>query len=644
MTPESRPLRLLVLATYPVEAACSRYRIVQFIQPLLRSGVNATFRPFLNSKTFRTLYNRRYLPLTLLRISIRLLRRIADVFRALRADVLFVQREALLFGPPIFEWLITKVLRVPMVLDLDDATYLPVTSPVYGSTALILKPAWKTDRLIDWSRVVICGNDEIARHVRERGTEAVVLPTIVDSRKFSPREHRNIEEKLVVGWIGSHSTFPYVEPLLPLLARLAKRYSFRVRIVGSGRDDVAVPGLDIDLRPWSLDREIDDFRSLDIGLYPLSDDRWAAGKSGLKAIQYMALGLPFVVTPVGICAKVGIPGVTHFEARREGDWEAALAKLLESAELRRKMGQAGREYAVDHFSLQRFADAIAKIVRAQRQEARNADEAVVAGFSDEWQRFDQSAMTDEEIRLAFDDYFAIFPWELLSPSAVGFDFGCGTGRWARLVAPRVGRLHCVDASPAALQIARRTLRSMKNCEFHLATAEEIPLADSSADFGYSLGVLHHIPDTRAALAQCVRKLKPGAPFLVYIYYSFENRPKWYTTLWRFTEPGRFLISRLPFALRYWMSQFIAATVYWPLARLAGVAERFRVPVSLFPLSYYRHMPFYAMRTDALDRFGTRLEQRFSKNELVSMMREAGLEDITFSSNPPFWCAVGIRAS
>ena len=274
--------------------------------------------------------------------------------------------------------------------------------------------------------------------------------------------------------------------------------------------------------------------------------------------------------------------------------------------------------------------------------SRNVDEAVVAGFGDEWSRFDQRSMSEDETRRTFEEYFAIFPWNELPPNATGFDFGSGSGRWARLVAPRVGRLHCIDASGAALSVARRTLQSLTNCEFHLATPDEIPLSDASVDFGYSLGVLHHIPDTAQALRQCVRKLKPGAPFLVYLYYRFDNRPVWYGWMWRMSEPIRILVSRLPHALRYWASQFLAATIYWPLARLARLAERVGLPVSSFPLNYYRDRPFYALRTDALDRFGTRLEQRFTRQEIEAMMREAGLENIAFGPNAPFWCAVGTR--
>jgi hypothetical protein len=164
------------------------------------------------------------------------------------------------------------------------------------------------------------------------------------------------------------------------------------------------------------------------------------------------------------------------------------------------------------------------------------------------------------------------------------------------------------------------------------------------DFGYSIGVLHHVPDTAAGLRACIAKLKPGAPFLVYLYYAFDNRPWWFRMLWRMSDVGRRVLSRLPEALKYGLSQGIALLVYWPLARAARLAEQAGRDVSAFPLSAYRHRTFYAMRTDALDRFGTRLEQRFTRAQIAEMLERTGLERIEFSPDVPFWCAVGYRRS
>jgi hypothetical protein len=153
-------------------------------------------------------------------------------------------------------------------------------------------------------------------------------------------------------------------------------------------------------------------------------------------------------------------------------------------------------------------------------------------------------------------------------------------------------------------------------------------------------MLHHVPDTQRAFDKCVRKLKPGAPFLVYLYYRFDNRPAWFRTLWEGSDFIRRAISRLPFMLRKTLTTLIATFVYWPLARYAQLAEQRGRDVSHYPLSTYRHLSFYTMRTDALDRFGTRLEHRFTRTEIEQMMTDAGLSNIVFSDHPPFWVACG----
>ena len=273
---------------------------------------------------------------------------------------------------------------------------------------------------------------------------------------------------------------------------------------------------------------------------------------------------------------------------------------------------------------------------------RNIDKNVVKDFGREWTDFDQTELSETELRGLFNQYFAIFPMSFLTKDNHGFDLGCGSGRWAQFVAPDVGILHCIDPSEDALAVAKRNLKDLDNCKFHLAGVDEIPLHDNGMDFGYSLGVLHHIPDTAAGIRQCTRKLKPGAPLLLYLYYAFDNRPVWYKYIWKLSNLLRKIVSSLPYRLKYLVCQLLAVLIYLPLARLALLLEKMGFNVNNLPLSAYRNKSFYTMRTDALDRFGTRLEQRFTKEQIKKMMEDAGLENIEFSENPPFWCAVGYK--
>lgn len=269
---------------------------------------------------------------------------------------------------------------------------------------------------------------------------------------------------------------------------------------------------------------------------------------------------------------------------------------------------------------------------------------VVESFGREWKRFSNESLSESELVAMFESYMAIFPWQSLPDDAVGFDAGCGSGRWAQFVAPRVGHLHCIDASEAALKVARRVLSDCDNVDFRQEDLRDFSVEDSSCDFGYSLGVLHHIPEVEAALATCVAKLKPGAPFLCYLYYDLEEAGYCRRFLLLMVSCGRWLVSRSPWLVRSLIADGLALTVYLPLARLARAVERFGKDPSRVPLFQYRNRSFYVMRNDSLDRFGTRLEKRFSRQQVRELFRLSGLQDPVFSNEPPWWVVLGWRGS
>jgi glycosyltransferase involved in cell wall biosynthesis len=394
-------MKVLALASYPTEAAATRYRLEQFVIPLAERGITLTVHPFLDSKHFENLYRRQALPSTALGLIRATLRRSAALLSARQADVVLIQREAMIFGPPLIEWLTARVMKRPMVLDLDDATYVSYTSPTYGGLGKALKWFSKTDDLIRWATVVICGNRSIAEYVSSKGARARIIPTVVDTEVFRPAcptanaggtdidptanegvtdinppanasgtnksSHRTKSSRVVLGWIGTHSTFPYLESIFPVLTDLSKDYDFRLKVVGAGKDEITVPGVEIENSRWSLDREVRDFQSIDIGLYPIDaglySGKWAAGKSGFKAIQYMAVGVPYVATPVGASAELGEVGITHFFAANHQEWRDALAELIVNANKRKQMGAAGRCHVTKHFALPAQTDKLAAVLR-----------------------------------------------------------------------------------------------------------------------------------------------------------------------------------------------------------------------------------------------------------------------------------------
>jgi SAM-dependent methyltransferase len=275
---------------------------------------------------------------------------------------------------------------------------------------------------------------------------------------------------------------------------------------------------------------------------------------------------------------------------------------------------------------------------------KNLDEHTAEGFDLIWKRYAQpeSRAVEAGPSDAFDTYFSIFPIERLA-GAEGFDLGCGNGRIAVSVAPRAGFLHCIDPSAAGLAAAKQAMRHRDNVGFHQASVDSIPLADGTQDFGYSIGVLHHVPDPAAGLQCCVDKLKRGAPFLLYLYYSFDNRPGWFRLVWRGSDVARRMIYRLPFPLRVAASTGLAATVYWPLSRSARLLRKLGLKTDDLPLSGYADSSWAVLRADALDRFGTAIEHRFSRAEIERMMLDAGLRDVRFADGPPFWIALGTKA-
>lgn len=351
-------MRVLALTSYPVEAAATRYRLQQMVAPLADHGIELDIRPLLSRAAFAGLYDRGSAGRTAWRLGHAHLRRLGDIFDVRGADVVLLQREAALLGPPVVEALIEVLGRRPMVLDLDDPTWIAYDSPTFGRAGRLLKWAAKTDWLIDRATLVTGGSRAIVEHAARRGAAARLVPTVVDTEVFRPRTPPCTGAPLV-GWIGSHSTLPYLESIAPALGRAAARSSFDLVVVGGDVAPVAVDGIAVDQRAWTMAREVVDFRSLDVGLYPLADDEWTRGKSGFKAIQYLACGVPFVVSPIGATCEIGLAGLTHLAATSLDEWADAVHRLVADPELRATMGAAGRAHALEHYTVAKVAAELA---------------------------------------------------------------------------------------------------------------------------------------------------------------------------------------------------------------------------------------------------------------------------------------------
>ncbi len=268
----------------------------------------------------------------------------------------------------------------------------------------------------------------------------------------------------------------------------------------------------------------------------------------------------------------------------------------------------------------------------------NFDEDTVNSFGEEWEHF--NTFTDAEIKTAGDQYFDIVDKEWLKGKHA-LDVGCGSGRWTKYVSQYAGFVEAIDPSKAVLASAK-LLQESPNTRISKAGVDNIPFEDNSFDFVFSLGVLHHIPNTQLAMQRCVEKLKPEGKFLVYLYYNFEQRGVLFKSLFFLSHIIRLVISKLPASLKRLVCDLIAVVVYLPLIYISKIIEKlgFSNLSNQIPLSYYKSHSFFIVRNDALDRFGTPLEQRFSRAEITKMMENCGLKNIIISENEPYWHAIG----
>ncbi len=269
----------------------------------------------------------------------------------------------------------------------------------------------------------------------------------------------------------------------------------------------------------------------------------------------------------------------------------------------------------------------------------NIDHEVVNSFGEEWTKFHD--FTDETIHEIAQEYFDILNEKMVHKGTYGIDLGCGTGRWTKYLCEQAGFIEAVDPSDAIFS-ADHLLKNVQNVRLTKASIENIPFDDETFDFAMSVGVLHHIPDTQKAMQDCVKKVKKGGYFYCYLYHNLETRGWWFKTLFNMGEWIRKVVCRFPTPLKKLTCDILAIIIYMPLV----LWVRFLVLIGLrkiaikMPLSAYNNKSFFVIRNDALDKFGTKLEQRFSKVQVESMMRKCGLDEIVLSPVTPFYHAIG----
>jgi SAM-dependent methyltransferase len=272
-------------------------------------------------------------------------------------------------------------------------------------------------------------------------------------------------------------------------------------------------------------------------------------------------------------------------------------------------------------------------------DGKNIDSGVVKTFGEEWLKFKD--YSDEEIRSVAVMYFDILNENIINKDSYCLDLGCGTGRWTKYLASKAGFIEAIDPSDAVFA-ADELLKKVNNVRVTKASAETIPFDDGTFDFAMSIGVLHHIPDTQQAMIDCVKKVKKGGYFYCYLYYNMENRGIVFNALFWLSNILRNVVSKLPAQLKKFSCDLLAVILYMPfvyMSRFFSILGWKKLAKSV-PLSDYADKSFFIIRNDSLDRFGTTLEQRFSKQQVVELMEGSGLTDIIISPASPYYHALG----
>ncbi|OWP61478.1 group 1 glycosyl transferase [Hymenobacter amundsenii] len=343
-------MHVFFLVPYPIgKAPSQRFRFEQYFAYLLAKGITYETQSFISDATWQILYKPGHHLRKTFGILSGFLRRFIALSKVAKADFVFIHREASPIGPPILEWIIANILNKRIIYDFDDAIWIANTSET-NKIAAGLKWHNKVGAICSYAYKVSCGNQYLTNYALQYNYNSFVNPTTIDTIDLHNRVNNQIiKTKPVIGWTGSHSTLKYIDQIVPVLAKLEKEIDFEFRVISNQPPDLALKSLQY--KQWNKETEIDDLLEFNVGIMPLEDDIWAKGKCAFKALQYMALGEPALVSPVGMNTEVVDQGVNGFICTTSADWEDALRLLLKDEQLRLQMGESARKTIENRYSV-----------------------------------------------------------------------------------------------------------------------------------------------------------------------------------------------------------------------------------------------------------------------------------------------------
>jgi len=346
---------ILFICPYPVgQAPSQRFRFEQYFDILRTHGFSIQVYSFFSLSVWKVLYQRGNSVRKVFGVLKGFLDRLILLPSVRHYEFVFIHREATPVGPPWFEWIVAKVLRKKIIYDFDDAIWLSNTSE---ENILVSKLKWhsKVSSICKWSYAVSCGNEYLFDFARQFNRRVFLNPTTIDTEKLhNPAlyQPKTKSDRFTIGWTGTHSTLKYIDSIVPVIQSLEKKFPNQIAFTVIANRKPIFKLDSLHFVPWSKEKEIQDLLQFDIGLMPLSDDVWAKGKCGFKALQYMALGIPALLSPVGVNSVIIDDGVNGFLCYSLTQWEECIQKLIEDPELRNGIGAKARKEIVDHYSVQ----------------------------------------------------------------------------------------------------------------------------------------------------------------------------------------------------------------------------------------------------------------------------------------------------
>ena len=343
-------MKIAFVVQLPREVSpAQRFRCELWEPVLEKQDIKISTYPFLDMNTYSKLYLPGYFFTKFFGVLKGFVKRFGLLFKLRNYDFIFLQREFAPVGPPIFEWLVTKLLRRKIIYDFDDAIWIPNTSKE-NKLASWLKAFWKVKYICKWSYKVVGGNDFLCEYARQFNKQVIKIPTCVDTVRHHNRLKDQGTEKVVIGWTGSHSTMKYLNELIPVFETLQQKYPIELIVISNRPPEFSLP--ELRFVTWREKTEIEDLLQINIGVMPLDPDPWCEGKCGFKLIQYLSLGIPAVASPVGVNKKIIEQGKNGFLCTTQEEWVQALSILIENAETRAAMGKLGREKIEKEYSIE----------------------------------------------------------------------------------------------------------------------------------------------------------------------------------------------------------------------------------------------------------------------------------------------------